>query len=360
MNKIKSWLNSFLTSETANPPPKVGGTLGARQNKPLSDWDNNADIISGLEFNATMQLRTPLRVLAWHGRTHSDIDSPPPQVAKEIWEGFWIEKTKTFHELGIDMDEPTDGSMASDIGYVIDSEYLPFLIAVRKIVEMPESIDSRIAQLRNMRMPKEWKDYVDRHGGIEKIIDYFFPRFVDTLPEPETKAMTVATRELLKEATRLKTEKKYIEACDKLREAYSADGADNAMIEERLRLPMYLQLAGKNDEGWAELNRLSARYASRYSLSKIEHQIKVFLQKEKNEAATNPIRIITQGDSLLESTSEVLIRLGLDTPNRVAAATDKALLDIKGIGQAKLMALRNYCASIKSNRDSTRLDNVVK
>jgi hypothetical protein len=106
-----------------------------------------------------------------------------------------------------------------------------------------------------------------------------------------------AARNLLIEATTLKREKKYIEACDKLREAYSADGAENLFIDERLRLPMYLQLAGKNDEGWDELNRLSARYADQFSQSTIANQMKIFLRKENNETASNPVRVIVRGDN---------------------------------------------------------------
>ncbi len=91
-----------------------------------------------------------------------------------------------------------------------------------------------------------------------------------------------AARTLLKEATTLKKEKKYIEACEKLREAYSADGAENLFLDERLRLPMYLQLAGKNDEGGDELNRLSARYVDQYSQLKIAAQRATFLRKGGN------------------------------------------------------------------------------
>ena len=96
----------------------------------------------------------------------------------------------------------------------------------------------------------------------------------------ENAAYSSAARTLLKEATALKREKKYIEACDKLREAYSADGAENLFVEERLRLPMYLQRAGKNDEGWDELNRLFARYTDQFSQPRIAAQMATFLRKE--------------------------------------------------------------------------------
>ena len=93
-------------------------------------------------------------------------------------------------------------------------------------------------------------------------------------------------RELLKEATQLKREKKYEEACDKLKEAYSAKGSENIMIEERLRLPMYLQLSGKNDDGWRILNELNVTHVDVFSQLKIADQMRIFLQKEKkNEHA---------------------------------------------------------------------------
>lgn len=90
-----------------------------------------------------------------------------------------------------------------------------------------------------------------------------------------------SARELLKEATQLKKDKKFDEACEKLTEAYSADGSEELMAKERLRLPMYLQLAGRNDEGWRILNELNITYTDVYSQSDIANQMRVFLQKEK-------------------------------------------------------------------------------
>ena len=88
-------------------------------------------------------------------------------------------------------------------------------------------------------------------------------------------------KEKLKEATQLKREKKYEEACQKLIEAYSFEGGEDLSIEDRLRLPMYLQLANKNDEGWRILNELNITYTDVFSQSKIANQMRVFLQKEK-------------------------------------------------------------------------------
>ena len=65
-----------------------------------------------------------------------------------------------------------------------------------------------------------------------------------------------------------------------LREAYSIKGSDELMVKDRLRLPMYLQLAGRNDEGWQELNELNIRYTDVFDQAEIANQMRIFLQKE--------------------------------------------------------------------------------
>jgi hypothetical protein len=64
--------------------------------------------------------------------------------------------------------------------------------------------------------------------------------------------------ELLKDATRLKDDKRFDEAVVVLRQALEeiAKEGGGHTIATFLRLPMMLQLAGKRDEAWAEYNRL--------------------------------------------------------------------------------------------------------
>lgn len=138
----------------------------------MSAWDNS-DIIKCLTFCATLQLRTPLRVLLRHGEAHSDIQTEPPTIAREGWEGIWMAQV---------FDTPYQGTMASDVGQVRASDYLPFLIAVRQVIETPDSIDHRIQQLRGMHIAKDWQAYLSKHGGIEGIISQFFPDFISTVP----------------------------------------------------------------------------------------------------------------------------------------------------------------------------------
>lgn len=214
-------------------PSRIGKTVGELQSEPMSAWGDD-DIIRGLKFNATMQLRTPLRVLLRHGEIHTDGTKPPPKIALERWEGIWFPKAKTFKELGIDVPElPPPSTHASDVGPIRPDDYLPFLIAVRRIIEAHDTIEHRIEKLREMPIVADWRVFVSKHGGIDGIIEGFFPKF-----------MNLAT--------------------------------------------------------------------------------------------------------------------GLDTPNRIAAVSDETLLGIKGIGPAKLKAIRERCACITENRDADRVENVIR
>lgn len=58
-----------------------GKTIGEMQNKSLEDWGDE-DIIAGLEFVATLQLRTPLEILQHHGEIFKQKNQTPPNYAK--------------------------------------------------------------------------------------------------------------------------------------------------------------------------------------------------------------------------------------------------------------------------------------
>ncbi len=96
-----------LTLGAADASSPARKTVGELQNEPMSAWGNN-DVITGLQFCATMQLRTPLQVLLRHGEIHTDRNTKPPRIALEPWEGIWLPRLKTLRELGLDMVEPAD------------------------------------------------------------------------------------------------------------------------------------------------------------------------------------------------------------------------------------------------------------
>lgn len=87
---------------------------------------------------------------------------------------------------------------------------------------------------------------------------------------------------LLKEATLLKKQSRYDEACQTLRLAFLSAGANEIiLIEERLRLPAYLLLAGRRDDGWAELNLLAGQFHEPYDQVPIRNKMRVFAEKEE-------------------------------------------------------------------------------
>lgn len=180
---LSAWIKGLFKvqhPETTNNVT-LSKTIGEQQSLPLSEWDNQ-DIIKELKFVATMQLRTPLRVLKHHGEIFNG-SGPPPSYAKEMWEGIWVPVTKSFRELGIPIDDPIS-EMASSIGPIPSTggKFLKFILAVRHIVEQNKPINTRRNELLVELKNDEWRDYVQKLGGIDKIIKNFFPFFVELLP----------------------------------------------------------------------------------------------------------------------------------------------------------------------------------
>ncbi|WP_029149176.1 hypothetical protein [Methylophilus sp. 5] len=157
-------------------------TIRISSGDPLSAFKDGQDVMESLEFIATLQFRTPLRVLMLDGAKHADPLKPLPDMQIDEWHGTWVPKLKSWRELGLDIDELEDSVSASQIGYVDRKSYLPFLIAVRTQVESKGSIDERIYQLRAELQKQKWSDYVQKHQGIDAVINTFFPLFIDTLP----------------------------------------------------------------------------------------------------------------------------------------------------------------------------------
>lgn len=89
---------------------------------------------------------------------------------------------------------------------------------------------------------------------------------------------------LLKRTASLKKQNKYQEACEVLVNAYKIAEEQNAAFgaKEYMRVAMYYQLDGKNDEGWRVLNEVNLKFTDVYSQAEIANQMRVFLEKEKN------------------------------------------------------------------------------
>lgn len=180
------------TPKQESPNPMQQKTAAELQKTPVNEWPNR-DVLSGATFCATMQLRTPLRILKRHNEEFNGT-GPPPAIPGCGWDdGIWVPKTKTFKELGIDLPEFDDGMMASDIGEVpLDGgDYLKFLLAVREIVEKEGAISCRLKDLNAELGGERWKSFVRKHGGKRAIAAHFFPRFIDTIPGLNKEAVSM-------------------------------------------------------------------------------------------------------------------------------------------------------------------------
>jgi hypothetical protein len=135
-----------------------------------------------MEFIATLQVRTPLRILRQHGQT-LPLGTPLPDDF-EAWMGIWVAKPKSFRELGLDVDEPRlEQVIASPAGPVTAAAYLPFLIAVREAVEdTAGGLERRMERLQRVCDRPQFARWVAAEGGAAAMRDRFFPLTLSLIP----------------------------------------------------------------------------------------------------------------------------------------------------------------------------------
>lgn len=194
-------LPKILKQRTAKDALSEKQTIGDSSSKhPYQVFADspNADIIAGMCFVATMQLRTPLRILKRHGQILPLGSDLPDDF--EQWMGIWFPKTKTFEELTggriKDKLEPEyEAAHASTIGPVQPSEYLPFLIAIREVVEDQSlSAIQRRVEIEAVCGRREFNEFAERHGGADEIFDYLYPTILSVIP-----GLTASLQEVLTE-----------------------------------------------------------------------------------------------------------------------------------------------------------------
>lgn len=135
------------------------------------DWPAD-DVVTHFKFCATMQLRTPFRVLERHGDTHWDRAKRPPVIIREAWQGIWVPCT-AFSER---MD--TTSMMASEIGPVPTngSDFHRFLLVIRHIAETTTGVEKRHAAICAECERDAWTEIVERLKGPRSIADRFTDR----------------------------------------------------------------------------------------------------------------------------------------------------------------------------------------
>jgi hypothetical protein len=133
----------------------------------------NSDIVAGLRFRATLQLRTPLYVLKRHGALHTDLKKNPPAYAREKWQGIWVPETKGWEELGgVAGPELSSTMVATDLGPMEDSgdAYYRFLFAVRTIAaDRGKPLARRRIEVAEACTRPEWAGFAAGHGGPEAV-----------------------------------------------------------------------------------------------------------------------------------------------------------------------------------------------
>lgn len=153
--------------QTQTSPTK---TIGEMQKQPLSEWGALGDttVFEGLEFHATLQLRTPLEILKHHREVYTGRDIAPRYINEE-WQGIWLAKHKEEYDLF------TDHGCASDVGLVNDKIYLKFLIPFREIIERNEGVDKKIELLESRaKENSDFKLFWEKHKKIDQDFPHSF------------------------------------------------------------------------------------------------------------------------------------------------------------------------------------------
>ncbi|RSE85553.1 hypothetical protein [Achromobacter denitrificans] len=112
-------------------------------------------------FCASMQLRTPLKVLLRHGE-ECPPGVEPPVIADEAWQGIWV---PTVEGIGL------WARTASQIGYIPADGglFLRFLIAVREAIEQSSVSGSKVARLTHALDDPRWREFVQQLGGATAV-----------------------------------------------------------------------------------------------------------------------------------------------------------------------------------------------
>ncbi|WP_454838234.1 hypothetical protein [Pseudomonas mohnii] len=128
----------------------------------VPEWDAGG-LIQHFKFCATMQLRTPLRILQHHNDTHWDRSIPPPKIVTTSWQGIWVPCTRL---SGLFEYEAT---MASEIGQIPVSggDFLRFLLTIREAVEGCEK--GKYAAALAVANDRLWASIVEKLGGVESV-----------------------------------------------------------------------------------------------------------------------------------------------------------------------------------------------
>lgn len=153
----------------------------------------NSDIIDGVQFSATLQLRTPLSVLNRHGEVFRGPPSQAPDYGGQA-HGIWLPKLKSD---SLEEMLSQGRTHASDAGQVVDVEYLPFLKAFRGVFEGSGTVMEKLRDVR--QLPKTSTTFAAYWRQLSKNIPDF-PASLFYLPLTEIDGVGRTTAKRLFEA----------------------------------------------------------------------------------------------------------------------------------------------------------------
>lgn len=163
------WWKAILGFRSATPSapaessPTASTTILRLDDAPYSA---NADILDGMRFGATLQIRTSLSVLEHHGEIFRGPPSKAPVYGTGA-DGIWV-----FNVAGDIGDVfSTGASHASDVGSVNPDRYLPFLKQFRTIVEADTPHEDKLAALAELPLRSEafaefWRKLEGHYAGF--------------------------------------------------------------------------------------------------------------------------------------------------------------------------------------------------
>jgi hypothetical protein len=137
-----------------------------------------ADLFVGMEFSATLNIATPLRLLRRDGHVVPLGTPLAHDFDRSMGHWFPLPKRTALEEAfpGISADIDATSMRASSAGPVKTSDYLPFLIAVREAVEDPRGGTSgRMARLHEACAPAAFTRFVAAEHGVARMCDRYFP-----------------------------------------------------------------------------------------------------------------------------------------------------------------------------------------
>lgn len=130
-------LDFFFKKKTSSTPPAKGPSFTISQANMKEVVDNNKNILEGLVFCPTFQLRTPLEVLKKHGEIFRGSGDPPKYGQPR--DGIWIPKVKEEFDLKIDSYPASDAC-----GSVKAEEYIEYAVGLLSIFETNENINTKM------------------------------------------------------------------------------------------------------------------------------------------------------------------------------------------------------------------------